>query len=458
MMTVVVMCEKLASESDMGKMNVVFDAHTETYMYVLDEMSMVNKIIVIMGVDQCECIGATDLQKINQLDYLIFAHYLYAFTIYASSFCVASDDMMQRKTSLRYNLLNDSLQTYYSTPSSHDLRIHGESFFFGIQDFLQSSHYVENSDMIEGAGDSGGFFFMIGTVMLRPCMLFPWYTPWLLDSYGTGSLLVDYTKSLEENQTLFDEYQLPLFANIVADMIESNVITKKHLSNLRDNTGENDRHVLVFEFQAAFIHWRYVREFMTLIGYFVHTPVSPFVYVPFIYQLMFQKNQWDHWNARPEAIYALPQSLLTTCDGVEIEDTMNDGNLTLQRDMYYFVSFCGDITSEIVITVFKSFYQYLMATFWGQMLFGFLVFMGFIMCCISTLGALIVWKKCLRNFFKCLLADLRVFSGTVRYEKLDPAYETKYKGVEYELDNVGDPNTKREDEISDGGGTKYEKK
>jgi len=210
-------------------------------------------------------------------------------------------------------------------------------------------------------------------VFMRPCLLWPWYIPWVLDSYATDTHVIRLTPPFTAI-TYLNATDAEIFYEKVAALTASGIITDKHLANLKDNNDNIANRARVFHFQAVFIPHRFVQEFMALLAEFKDTALSPSVYVPFIFQLLWDKNSWHRLTseANNNTIYASTQPLLTTCQGDTVEATMTNVNHELVQQLAYFAyGWCGwlspleeieYITKTITKYVRYHIYEFL---FWG---------------------------------------------------------------------------------------------
>ena len=415
----------LASQSDFGMFKLKSSGN-DAHIYFKNKLDMVNKVHVIMSISFCQCIACSDIQKINQIDYMGAKDYVFSFATYVNdgkfgqnrSKCMLSTADLQARTSLAFNMLGtpqglvathrrqegspqddpnslflDLLKEIIEDGTEGDTylrRIEGAVLVKGITDFMHHSHVRANSKQIFETDKSGGILFTQGTVMMRPCMLWPWYEPWILDSYGdalsnTHNYRFKYTLPYDQatrnkNIPYFTEDDAKFFNGIVDKMKRMGVIKDKHLANIQDNTGSNV-FVKTFDFQAVFIPHRYTEEFVTLMAPFAVTYLSPYLYVPFVFEMMWDSNEWIQMRSeRNNTIYAVHQRLLTTCMVANIDDTMLNINEPIAAEMFYFAyGWCGGYP-DISYVVERS-TMYVMYHFYEAMFFVFLSLILCVCCC-----------------------------------------------------------------------------
>jgi hypothetical protein len=350
----------LASQSDYGILtlhNSVTDNAYDASIYFVDDLAMTNKVHVIIGITDCICVGFSDIEKINQMDYLANMDYLFSFGVYVSynipyrAKCGRTREEVQKLTSLAFNSVGSGVpfpgfhqNIIWPIPlhKPSDDWIEGPMMYAGMRDFRNHSWVVNNQKTIYETDKSGGFLYLQGTVFMRPCLLWPWYIPWILDSYGTDghtiNILPPFTTTPYLNST-----DAELFYETTAILKDKGVITDKHLANLKDNNNNYPHRARVFHFQAVFIPHRFAGEFLTLLEGYKDTTLSSSVYIPFIFQLLWDSNSWSQFGPnRNNTIYASPQPLLKTCQSPTIEDSMNEINTELVQQLTYFAyGWCG---------------------------------------------------------------------------------------------------------------------
>ena len=323
----------LASESDFGKFEAVEG------LYFVDNLALVNKVHLILSVPECDCIGAADVQKINQVDYMAFKEYLFSFGVYTNSQCKLIPEVIEPRTSLHVNFFNNSISGLYK----------------GIVDFKKNTRVAQNKDVIFSTDKSGGILLTEGTVMMRPCMLWPWYVPWILDTYGESRLtmkwhpkvVIDATTPITYKDYFIDTAaDVSAFNTVTENMLKNKIIKDKHLANLEDNTGSKDV-VDLHKYEALFIPHRFTDELLTLLAPFQKTTLSPKLYVPFVFQLMWDRSEHNHWSTHSgnnATIHADPRSLLKSCKGLTVDQTMANINEPVAQEMFYEpYMFCGGV-------------------------------------------------------------------------------------------------------------------
>lgn len=423
----------LASESDLGKFTLISSGN-DAKLYFVDDMSMTNKIHWVMSVPDCHCIGTTDIQKINQIDYMAFTDYVFSFASYVNDGnfydrlpCSLSTEDVQKKTSLAFNQVGSASGNDTAFRHVHFYpRIEGLVIAQGIRDFREHSHVRKHSKKLYETDKSGGFLFTQGVVYMRPCTLWPWYMPWLLDSYGDEHHLFKYTQPLVFSEVrdipYFDMADASLFNLIVEQMKTDLIITQKHLDNLADNTGAVF-YTNSFSFQAIFIPHRFTAEFLRLITPFATTRLSPYVYVPFVFQLMWDKNEWLRMGYNNETMMAVPGKLLTSCDGHTVEDTMRNVNDDMAMGMYYFAYYCGSYV-DIAYIVHNA-KNYILLNLY---MVTFYLVVAFVLLCLC-LRYMRTFCSCMGRIYACVKQGFkkvcpRCFGYTkLRYESADHSHD-----------------------------------
>jgi hypothetical protein len=350
----------LAAQSDYGILtlhNASTGVPQDANIYFVDSLDMTNKIHVIVGVTDCICAGFGDAEKINQLDYLAVMHYMFSFGVYLSyniphrAKCGLAAEVIQKRTSLYWNAVGTGLpvsgvhHNIWTPVPQHkpgEDWIEGPVIYAGMRDFRQHSYVTTHSDQIYGTDKSGGILYVQGTVFMRPCLLWPWYTPWILDSYGADAYTLNLLPPFSITPYL-NASDAELFYETTAALKEKGVITDKHMANLKDNNGNSGNRAHVFRFQAIFVPHRFVGEFLVLLEGYKDTSLASYVYVPFIFQLLWDKNSWSHiTSARNDTIYASPNYVLNSCMGDTVEMTMENINAEVVKQLSYFAyGWCG---------------------------------------------------------------------------------------------------------------------
>jgi hypothetical protein len=348
----------LASQSDYGIYMLRNESATDANLYFVDDLEMTNKIHVIVGVTDCLCVAFGDIEKINQLDYLGVMHYVFSFGIYVSynipyrAKCGLTPLQVGQRSSLRWNGVGTNLPSLNWRPNPwwpiplhkpSDDWIEGPVMWAGMRDFISHSYVTTNSKVVYDTDKSGGVLYVQGTVFMRPCLLWPWYIPWILDSYGVDAFTIHLTPPFTLTPYL-NATDAALFYETISVLTEKGIITDKHMANLKDNNDNMANRARVFHFQAVFIPHRFVGEFMALLAGFKDTSLCSSVYVPFIFQLLWDKNSWHHLTgaANNNTIYASTQPLLNSCLGDTVEVMMENVNQDLVQELSYFAyGWCG---------------------------------------------------------------------------------------------------------------------
>lgn len=347
-----------ASESDRGRLTLKHD-DIGSSIYFSDDLAMTNKVHFVLSVPVCKCVGMVDVQKINQLDYMIASDNLFSYTVYVNDGkyidrlpCSLSRAHIQDRTDLHINVIgpyqdeNVNLWAPVDKPN-FDERIEGIVLASAITDFLSHSYVVANENKIFTTDHYGGILMSQGNVMMRPCNLFPWFMPWIFDEYDSDTLVtvmkmdgsaVNHTNSAWHYSS---EY-MALFNSVVLGLKNTNTITSKHLFNLNSNAKSNNEFT-VFGFQAIFIPHRYAAEFRTLIDPFTKTHLSPYLYVPYVMQLMFDRYEWLHFRGSDyNQTIKIGPPLLTTCAGATVDDSEANVDSEAASLLYWFASsWCG---------------------------------------------------------------------------------------------------------------------
>ena len=73
----------LASQSDFGMFKLKSSGN-DAHIYFKNKLDMVNKVHVIMSISFCQCIACSDIQKINQIDYMGAKDYVFSFATYVN--------------------------------------------------------------------------------------------------------------------------------------------------------------------------------------------------------------------------------------------------------------------------------------------------------------------------------------------------------------------------------------
>lgn len=347
-----------ASESDRGRLTLKTD-EMGSNIYFSDDLAMTDKIHFVLSVPVCKCVGMVDVQKINQLDYMIATENLFSYAVYVNDGkyidrlpCSLSKAHIQDRTDLRINVIgsyqDENINVWAPVDKPNfDERIEGIVMASAIEDFLAHTYVVANANKIFTADHYGGILMSQGNVMMRPCNLFPWFMPWIFDEYDSDALVdIIIQDGTAVNHTSaawhYSSEYMALFNSVVLGLRNTNTITSKHLFNLKDNA-KSTTQFTAFAFQAIFIPHRYAAEFRLLIDPFTKTHLSPYLYVPYVMQLMFDRYEWLHFRGSDynETIKIGP-SLLTSCAGATVDDTELNVDYEAASLLYWFASsWCG---------------------------------------------------------------------------------------------------------------------
>ena len=407
-----------ANESDYGHMHLIV-AGNDANIYFNDKPDVYGQLHWMISVSDCTCLGTVEVQKKAQLDYMIFSGYLFSFSIYVNDgqfhpetrrHCGLSVDLIQQRTTLAFNQLgapapSETVAVDNSQPYTD--RVEGFALWKGMHDFYRSSHVQAHRNEILSHDKGSGFFFTQGTVFVRPCTLFPWFVPFLLDSYQQDHYLFQFTPELIESEvhglTYFNDEEATLFNSILDDMKQKGIVKDKHMFNLADNTGATF-YMRAFHFEAVFIPYRYGEEFMALLEPFAQTMLSPYIYVPFVFQLMWDKNEWSHTKHGNDTIYATKESLLIStirgaCSAATAEAALTTNtNDQLAQNVYFFASWCGSIfTIEYIKDKFK---HYVLYHFYRAVFF---LILSICMCIFMICNRKRIVRWCARSYL-CLCA------------------------------------------------------
>lgn len=425
-----------ASQSDYGILtlrNATTDNSNDANLYFVDDLEMTNKIHVIVAITDCACVGFGDIEKINQLDYLAIRHYMFSFGIYVSynipyrARCGYHHEEVQARTSLYFNSVGTGMAVggqinnqwmFIPQHRPHEDWIEGPVLYKGMDDFIHHSYVQNNAAAIYNTDKSGGILYVQGTVFMRPCLLWPWYIPWILDTYGSEAYTIKLVPTFSTTPYL-NATEATLFYETVSLLKEKGVITDKHIANLKDNNKNMADKVRVFHFQALFIPHRFVAEFMTLLEGFKDTPLSSYVYIPYIYQLLWDKNSWYHLGSNvSNTIYASTHPLLTSCLGDTVEYTMENINTETAQELSYFAyGWCGwpSPISEISYVI-KDEIKYITKT--AKVYFMYHVYEFVFWTVVAMMILCGLW--CVRRrIYDCYLRAKSKIKGGINYSKLE---------------------------------------
>jgi hypothetical protein len=455
----------LASESDFGKFTLRASGN-DAFLYFVDNLDLVNKVHMVVSEPVCKCIGTADVQKINQIDYMAAKEYLFSFGVYVNdgkfgynrSTCDLTTAEIQHRTSLDFNLLGaagvsarqsaddgepnfseemwqailQEMEAIRREGDTYYLKVEGATLLRAIDDFHKHSYVSSHRAQIFDSDKSGGILFTQGSVFIRPCLLWPWYQSWILDDYGDDELVNDNNANyrfkftlpfddvtLSKNIPYFTRADAEVFNAIVDKMKRMGVIKEKHIANLVDNTG-SQYFTKSFSFQALFIPHRYVDEFTMLLRPFAWTYLSPSLYIPFIYQLMWDRNEWIHMRSdRNNTIYAKPQKLLSTCYADNVDDMMHTVDEPLAEEMFYFAyGWCGGYPVDVKY-IYGRTASFVLYHFYEVMTYLFISILGCMCCCFCCCSPSRPAAKC---FIKSLARIQVCFSSCGRKKKPNVAY------------------------------------
>jgi hypothetical protein len=331
-----------ASESDMGRL--VYrgpENGTGPHVYVSKDTTAIDKIHFLISLPQCECIAMADAQKINQLDFMLSADHLFSFAAYVNAGgladrreCDISAADMHRRTDLLVNVLPPSVGAARSNSSFFEDRIEGHVLYHGMADFYSNAYIDANHGEIFGTDKSGGVLFTQGTVEFRTCRLVPWYEPWIYND-GNTEIVLDYAKP-HDDYVCYSEEMAAVFVSILAKMHREGAFKAKHVSNLEDNNHDTRNTVRAFPFQALFVPHRYGQEFVKMLRYFKDSGLCAHVYVPFVFQSLFDRNEWLYLTQEQhnQTLRVSDAPLLASC----VADTVDDMNVDnrVVRSMYWY--------------------------------------------------------------------------------------------------------------------------
>lgn len=376
----------LASESDNGAM--VYRGNDKNVHFYTDKtLDGTDKIHVLVSIPDCACVAEADVRKINQLDYMLAGGHLFSFAFYVDSPgpCGLNTSEIDSRTSLRVSRLNSGGEVPVDSAlfvSRH--RMEGRVLAQGMRDFYDSAYISQNTHRIFDSDKSGGVLMMQGNVGLRPCKLFPWFMPWIYNDFSTYHLVE--IGQPEDHLVYYDEAAASLVNQIITDGISNGIIKSKHLVNLEDNAGDRN-HFYVFSFQAIFIPHRFAAEFRSLLAPFESTRMNPYVYVPLVMQMMFDKNEWIYMtkSTHNETLRVLSDSLLESCRAETVE-TMQISDSGSAELSWFASGYCGislvvtvtHVVSEIETVTGRSVYMVLF--------FVLLSFCGCVFFCVYRRG------------------------------------------------------------------------
>lgn len=401
-----------SSTSDYGKFTLKASGNDAHLYFTNTVETAANKVHIVVSVPSCACIGAVDIQKLNQIDYMAMKDYAVAFGVYVNdgSFqdreaCSLTTTEIQARTELQFNTLagrmssrrdspfDSALLAAMLAPKPHNAeRIEGAVLAVAIKDFVTHSYVKNHHKSFFGATSTGGILLTQGNVMLRPCTLTPWYQPWLFSAVNEHRL-VKFTPPFTAGQfgatAYFGEEDATLFNAIVNRLIEEKKITEKHKLNLAANNGA-EFYVRTYPFQAVFLPLRLVDQFAVLLEPFAFTRLCPYVYVPFIFQLLFDEHDWVHLKGTENGTIAMGDSLLYTCAGADTYETQQNTNTQAAQSLFYYAyEWCGG-QLDVVYIVEKTKH---MARFYFYEIAFFVLLLLLVMLLVCVMRRHMTWKN-----------------------------------------------------------------
>ena len=379
--TTMAACKALAStasKSDYGKLKLIASGD-DSYVYFTEDLHLHDKLHIVLSVPYCNCIGSVDIQKINQLDYFALKSYMYSFSIYTNAYHKASCDIsvseVQALTDLDFNVipipaegrregvnitdlreflqglflsgipLAESSSDYNPFEDYYSSRIEGLALMHAMNDYIGHSHVRQHRAEILTRG--GGILMMQGNVQIRPCMLRR-DRPWILNDFNQD-YLIKYTEKSNLVTCYSTKEDASLFNQIVDTMIASGIIKPVHLQRLERNNGAI-YNVKVFPFQALYVPFDEIYEFLPLLSEFSNSGLCPFVYIPFIYQMLWDSDiQWKYYTRADNMTLRLGEPLLKDCSARTMDELVDRVDvLAAQTLFYYAISECGGKVEYII--------------------------------------------------------------------------------------------------------------
>lgn len=370
-----------SASSDYGK----FQLHAsgaDAYVYFTDDLDMWNKVHVVLAVAMCNCVGSADVQKINQLDYFAMKHYIYSFAVYVhydsslktpANICTLNAAEIQARTELEFNamglvILSDAggslsrrrqesngnvtldlssflptlipltevpTDDYVTMHAPAIIRIEGLALLNAIVDYMTHSYVQSNERKIIKRG--GGILMIEGNVELRPCNLNREHMlPWLLNDYEQRHTIKYTDKSTAVRYFTRDE--TTVFNQIVNSMVKDGLITPENLMMLKVNNGES-YNLATFPFQAVYIPYEYAWDVATYLERFAYSGLSPYLYVPFIFQMLWAEDtEWTYYTRKDNFTMRVGEPLLRSCAGHTIQETVAHVNTAAAQGLYFFAA------------------------------------------------------------------------------------------------------------------------
>lgn len=405
-----------ANESDYGKL-VLRNVGNDANIYFLHDTNVISRVHWVMPIVKCECAGLADVHKKTQLDYLVFTSNILSYAVYvndhSSGGCTLNALDIQLKTSLMFNQLG-ALHNVYTDFS-------GPILYRAMSDFFAHSYVKKHQDEVVDFTKDGGVMFSRSTLFMRPCNIMPMYLPWMLEgeAIGNKTIVISLSDSCVGQSGDFDGItaaELDVFCNVVLKLQLDNIIDNSNFDTLQTNTGSpNIMHS--FHWSALFVPFKHIPVFMQILEPFSKTAVSPDIYIPFIFQIMWTDASWSRLQSDNTTMYAVDDSLLRTCDGKTAVDSLNNVNSGVASDLVFFASWCGTyISVDYIIRSMKHFVAF---HFFRAMFYIFVSILLFLMVCVyrrtiaGACGA--IYGCCRAKLGKCYKRCTR----SVGYTKLN---------------------------------------
>lgn len=391
-----------AATSDYGRFE-VYASGKDAWLYFTDDAAAVTKIHIILGIPSCYCINTADLHKDNQFNYLGTRGFCSSFGIYVNDGlfqnrerCNLNTAELQARTELEFNPLgspavpamarrngswvnhtDEWLGLLAPKPKIWE-RIEGAALAMGMRDFYEHSYVTSHRGMFFTNDSPGGFFYMQGTVMVRPCRL-QWFVPFIFSPHGVNHLMpytLPYDARKTGNPEYYGEDDAVLLNTIFNRMRDAGIITEAHLHNLGLNNLAT-YNVRAFEFTAAYIPYRRAEEFLRLVEPFAYTGLWPWVYVPLVYQMMFPPGEWMHMRADDNETIAQGEALMLSCRAETVDAAAENVNHDAAETLFYYsYTYCGGAYIDPKYVVARA--VLMISFYWQRVVVGVLT--AFIVC------------------------------------------------------------------------------
>jgi hypothetical protein len=423
-----------ATTSDYGKFTMRASGADE-HIYFTDEIESYDKLHVAVSVPNCNCIGSVDVQKINQFDYFAIKNYIYSFSIYVHSeistktipsLCRLNAMEIQARTELSFNTLGtivlsrsaelngkrqesngnvtidqssflpvtiplaeEPAEDYYMTHAPDTSRIEGMTLLNAIAGYMSHSYVKSNEAKILHRG--GGILLIQGNVELRPCMLkAKMDTPWILNDFEQRHQIKYTQKSTAVRYYTKDDVEI--FNGLLDEMTADGLLTAGHMAKLKTNN-EVGLTMWTFPFQALYVPYDDMWVVAQFLEYFVDSGLSPFIYMPFIYQIMWiEKYDWEYYTRADNFTMRVGEPLLRSCNGATIKETIERVDTAAAQGLFYYAA-TGCSSGLDVEYVFKK------AKLMGVYLFYEIMF--WIMFSFGCLSCLCICRERVRRFICC---------------------------------------------------------